>query len=54
MAKTSDWKPNSKTAQLATARMWLDVLREETKDASGTAVKKYAAWGISAEVSPIP
>lgn len=50
MAKTSDWMPNSRSAQLAAARMWLDVLREETEDASGKTVQKYAAWGIPAEV----
>lgn len=50
MAKTSDWYPGGRNAQLVMARTWVTVLREDTAGAGSAAVKKYEAWGIPAAV----
>jgi len=48
--KKTDWLDPSRQGQLNTARTWMSVFNEETTDEEGGTVKKYVAWGISAEI----
>jgi hypothetical protein len=50
MSKTTDWLPGTRQEQLTMAKEWITVLTEDTKDAQGTTVKKYVAWGIPVAV----
>jgi hypothetical protein len=48
MAYNTDWLSGKRADQLVMAQNWVTVLREDTTNAKGETVKKYAAWGIPA------
>jgi hypothetical protein len=44
-----DWIPGKRADQITLAQTWVTVLREDTKGTESAPVKKYVAWGISAQ-----